>query len=54
MPPVRSEPFSSSFDAKTSERETYKGVLGFCAMDALRLALLVFVPALTLWLPGIK
>ncbi|HKQ27036.1 MAG TPA: TRAP transporter large permease [Burkholderiales bacterium] len=35
-------------------RETYKGVLGFCAMDALRLALIVFVPALTLWLPGIK
>jgi tripartite ATP-independent transporter DctM subunit len=35
-------------------RETYKGVLGFCAMDVLRLALLVSVPALTLWLPGIK
>jgi C4-dicarboxylate transporter DctM subunit len=35
-------------------RETYRGVLGFCAMDALRLALLVFVPALTLWLPGIR
>jgi C4-dicarboxylate transporter, DctM subunit len=35
-------------------RETYKGVLGFCAMDALRLALIVAVPALTLWLPGIR
>jgi C4-dicarboxylate transporter, DctM subunit len=35
-------------------RETYKGVLGFCAMDALRLALIVLVPALTLWLPRIK
>jgi C4-dicarboxylate transporter DctM subunit len=35
-------------------RETYKGVLGFCAMDALRLALIVLVPALTLWLPGIR
>jgi TRAP-type C4-dicarboxylate transport system permease large subunit len=35
-------------------RETYRGVLGFVAMDALRVALLVFVPALTLWLPGIR
>ena len=35
-------------------RETYKGVLGFCAMDALRLALLVALPGLTLWLPGIR
>jgi C4-dicarboxylate transporter DctM subunit len=35
-------------------RETYKGVLPFCVMDALRLALLVAVPGLTLWLPGIR
>jgi TRAP-type C4-dicarboxylate transport system permease large subunit len=35
-------------------RETYKGVLGFCAMDAIRLAIVVLVPATTLWLPGIK
>jgi TRAP-type C4-dicarboxylate transport system permease large subunit len=35
-------------------RETYKGVIGFCAMDAIRLALLVFFPALALWLPGLK
>jgi C4-dicarboxylate transporter, DctM subunit len=35
-------------------RETYKGVLGFCAMDAIRLALLIFFPALALWLPGLK
>ena len=35
-------------------KETYKGVLGFCAMDAIRLALLVFFPFLVLWLPGIK
>jgi TRAP-type C4-dicarboxylate transport system permease large subunit len=35
-------------------RETYKGVLGFCAMDAVRLAIIVLVPATTLWLPGIK
>ncbi len=34
--------------------ETYKGVIGFCAMDALRLLLILFVPALTLWLPGVK
>jgi tripartite ATP-independent transporter DctM subunit len=35
-------------------RETYKGVLGFCAMDAVRLAIIVLVPATTLWLPGIR
>ena len=35
-------------------RETYKGVLPFCAMDAVRLALIVAVPGLTLWLPGIR
>jgi len=35
-------------------RETYKGVLGFCAMDAVRLAIILFAPATTLWLPGIK
>jgi TRAP-type C4-dicarboxylate transport system permease large subunit len=34
--------------------ETYKGVLGFCAMDALRLLALVFIPALALWLPALK
>lgn len=34
--------------------ETYKGVLGFCAMDFLRLAALVFFPALALWLPGLR
>jgi C4-dicarboxylate transporter DctM subunit len=34
--------------------ETYKGVLGFCAMDAIRLLLLVFFPILALWLPGLK
>ena len=34
--------------------ESYKGVIGFCVMDVIRLALLVAVPALTLWLPGIK
>jgi tripartite ATP-independent transporter DctM subunit len=34
--------------------ETYKGVLGFCAMDAIRLAALIFFPALALWLPALK
>jgi tripartite ATP-independent transporter DctM subunit len=34
--------------------ETYKGVLGFCAMDAIRLVLLVFFPLLALWLPGLR
>jgi len=29
-------------------------VLPFCAMDAVRLALIVAVPGLTLWLPGIR
>jgi C4-dicarboxylate transporter DctM subunit len=35
-------------------RETYKGVLGFCVMDALRLAIIILVPATALWLPGIR
>jgi len=34
--------------------ETYKGVIGFCVSDIIRLVLLVAFPALTLWLPGIK
>jgi C4-dicarboxylate transporter, DctM subunit len=34
--------------------ETYKGVVGFCVMDAIRLALLVAFPAIVLWLPGIR
>jgi len=34
--------------------ETYQGVLGFCAMDAVRLLALVFFPALALWLPALK
>jgi TRAP-type C4-dicarboxylate transport system permease large subunit len=35
-------------------RETYKGVIGFCAMDAVRIALIVFFPVLALWLPGVQ
>jgi tripartite ATP-independent transporter DctM subunit len=34
--------------------ETYMGVLGFCAMDLLRVIALVLVPALALWLPGLR
>jgi tripartite ATP-independent transporter DctM subunit len=34
--------------------ETYRGVLGFVAMDAVRLALLLAFPALVLWLPGVR
>ncbi len=30
----------------------YKGVLPFCAMDLLKLALMVLFPAITLWLPS--
>jgi len=33
--------------------ETWRGVLGFCASDVVRLALLVAFPALSLWLPGL-
>jgi tripartite ATP-independent transporter DctM subunit len=33
--------------------ETYRGVMGFCASDLLRILLLLFVPALSLWLPGL-
>lgn len=35
-------------------KETYKGVLGFCVMDAVPILLILFVPALALWLPGLK
>jgi len=35
-------------------KETYKGVLGFCTMDVIRVLLIVFVPMLALWLPGLK
>jgi C4-dicarboxylate transporter, DctM subunit len=34
--------------------ETYKGVLGFCAMDGIRLLALVLFPFLALWLPGLR
>jgi tripartite ATP-independent transporter DctM subunit len=34
--------------------ETYKGVAGFCMSDIIRLAIIVLVPATTLWLPGVK
>ncbi|MBX9702416.1 MAG: TRAP transporter large permease [Acetobacteraceae bacterium] len=33
--------------------ETYRGVLGFVVSDALRIALLVALPVLSLWLPGL-
>lgn len=35
-------------------KETYRGVLGFCAMDVLRVLLVLFVPVVCLWLPGLK
>ncbi len=35
-------------------RETYKGVLGFCGMDVVRIVLLVFFPMMALWLPGLR
>ncbi|MGK7869120.1 TRAP transporter large permease [Falsiroseomonas sp. E2-1-a20] len=33
--------------------QTYRGVMGFCASDLLRIVLLLFFPALCLWLPGL-
>ena len=33
--------------------ETYRGVLGFCASDVVRIVILVLVPWLSLWLPGL-
>lgn len=35
-------------------KETYRGVLGFCAMDVVRVLLILFVPVVCLWLPGLK
>jgi C4-dicarboxylate transporter, DctM subunit len=35
-------------------KETYKGVLGFCVMDVLRVMLILFIPMICLWLPGLK
>jgi C4-dicarboxylate transporter DctM subunit len=34
--------------------DTYRGVLGFCLMDIIRLAALIAFPALVLWLPGLR
>ncbi|MBP0464898.1 TRAP transporter large permease [Roseomonas sp. PWR1] len=33
--------------------ETYRGVMGFVASDVVRIVILVFAPALSLWLPGL-
>ncbi|WP_075221392.1 TRAP transporter large permease [Acuticoccus yangtzensis] len=33
--------------------QTYKGVAGFCLSDAVRLALLIAFPGISLWLPGL-
>jgi tripartite ATP-independent transporter DctM subunit len=35
-------------------RETYRGVLPFCVSDVLRIILLVLLPGLSLWLPGLR
>ena len=35
-------------------KETYKGVIGFCVMDVIRVMLILFVPMICLWLPGLK
>ncbi|MFQ3622800.1 MAG: TRAP transporter large permease [Acetobacteraceae bacterium] len=34
--------------------ETWRAVIGFCAADVLRVGLLVAVPGLSLWLPGLS
>ena len=34
-------------------KETYKGVLGFVAMDIIRVMLVLFLPILCLWMPGL-
>lgn len=36
---------------KVSLKQVYRRVLPFCLVDMLRLALLVILPVLTLWLP---
>ncbi len=33
--------------------ETYRGVMGFVVSDAIRIAILALLPALSLWLPGL-
>ena len=35
-------------------KETYKGVIGFCVMDVIRVMLILFVPKICLWLPRLK
>jgi len=35
-------------------QETWTGVMGFIGMDLLRILLILFVPAVTLWLPGLS
>jgi len=34
-------------------KDTYKGVMGFVAMDIVRVLLVLFVPFLALWIPGL-
>lgn len=34
-------------------KETYRGVLGFVAMDIIRVLLVLFLPILCLWMPGL-
>lgn len=35
-------------------QETYKGVLGYYAMDIIRILLVLYFPAICLWLPGLS
>ena len=35
-------------------KEVYRGVFGFCAMDIVRVLLVLYLPMLALWLPGLK
>lgn len=34
-------------------KETYRGVLGFCLVDIIRILLVLYLPFLALWLPGL-
>lgn len=43
----------NSLAGKVPITDTYRGVIGFCGMDILRILLILFVPMIALWLPGL-
>lgn len=43
----------NSMSGNVPMKDTYRGVLGFCLMDVLRILIILMLPAIALWLPGL-